>query len=206
MADFIIDPDRFAIEEHWIEKRTKSGRWSRIKYDCEARVIDRASYDRVVGCPWQGERQDRMYTRAGFLVWRVVTPRPDGEVRAVRVYTFLDSYLNVERARAKFPDLFPPTFYDLIVGHSFMLDCVGDFFRVEDAEDYASVVKAAGQFGDWVAGTLARYDADNDRYVFDYVTANFEGRIGSITRIEGDPELFDPNVEDVVYPMPGWAD
>ena len=100
----------------------------------------------------------------------------------------------------------PPTFYDLIVGHSFMLDCVGDFFRVEDAEDYASVVKAAGQFGDWVAGTLARYDADNDRYVFDYVTANFEGRIGSITRIEGDPELFDPNVEDVVYPMPGWAD
>lgn len=202
---FTIDDDRYAVAEKWYEYRTPSGRWSKVRHEYTAEVVTRAWYECYI-TPHGGDRVSRMYTREGYIPYRISNTCPSGERHAVAEFTFLFFPDDVERARAKFPDLFPPTFYDLIVGHEFMLDCVGEFDRIEDREDYAVINETAGQFGDWVAGTLARYDADNDRYVFDYVTANFEGRIGSVTRIEGDRELFDPNVEDVVYPMPGWDD
>ena len=85
------EKDIFVIAERWHERRTASGRWSKVREDYYIRRFDRAQFDMFLADRWQGERRSGYtYTGYGYFPSRIVVPNPFAPQRSVTEFTFSD--------------------------------------------------------------------------------------------------------------------
>ena len=85
------EKDIFVVAERWIEKRTPSGRWSKVKADYRICLYDRAQFNMFLAGEMRGERRSSyQYTRYGYFPTRIVVPNPYADHRSVTEFTFSD--------------------------------------------------------------------------------------------------------------------
>ena len=85
------EKDIFVVAERWIEKRTPSGRWSKVKADYRICLYDRAQFNMFLAGEMRGERRSSyIYTKHGYFPSRVVVPNPHKPRRFVTEFTFSD--------------------------------------------------------------------------------------------------------------------
>ena len=77
-----------ATVTRWIEYRTPSGRWSRVRHEVEELDFDAVRLRRFFSVRFSGERRQYSYFSEGYLPYRVTVPSPDGMKRHVTLLTY----------------------------------------------------------------------------------------------------------------------
>ena len=75
-----------ATVTRWIEYRTPSGRWSKVRHDVTEEDFKPHNLHNFFSANFPGERREYAYTSYGYLPVSVTVPSPDGSER--RVYKF----------------------------------------------------------------------------------------------------------------------
>lgn len=85
------ETDIFVIAERWTERRTDSGRWSKVREDYYIQLFTRSEFYTFLRDQWPGERRSGYtYTRHGYFPTRVTVPNPFADYRSVTEFTFSD--------------------------------------------------------------------------------------------------------------------
>ena len=73
------------LKKNWIEYRTKSNNWSKVKHDYEEAELTDEEYLRFVNPDnmWKNDRVTRGYTRLGYKPIRITNVNPCNSMRAV---------------------------------------------------------------------------------------------------------------------------
>lgn len=72
----------------WVEYRTPSGRWSKIKHDLEESQFGPVELRNFFAWYPKGQRITHAYFSEGYLPHRVTVPSPDGTMRYVSVFDY----------------------------------------------------------------------------------------------------------------------
>nr|DAJ48617.1 MAG TPA: hypothetical protein [Caudoviricetes sp.] len=82
----MINDTTHACVRSWIEFRTKSGRWSRVRHGEVYMQYTPHQLRNFFSAKFPGERREHSYSEHGYLPCRVTVPSPYGRER--RVYEF----------------------------------------------------------------------------------------------------------------------